>query len=217
MNIEIVNDRKEILALAGYGLYQSELEEKLSLFKDEDIRTRHHWNVKDLDIYLRKRISSAIVKNEFMAPEAPKRGRMAKPKTDKEVILELSVALNMEIMAVKFLYHEVKEQLQLSSTKSDDRNFVSAQLYAHLDDLDLRIADAETDRDKQKWYELKLKAIDQFSKIKNLEEKQSNNTAIVHGNVNNQSNTTIDKQIVITEQEAMLKLLKTINILPKGE
>jgi hypothetical protein len=212
--MEIINDRKEILALAGYGLYQSELEEKLHLYKSENHRS--HWKTKDLDTYIRKRISTAIVDNEFILNKNPKTKRKNKPKTDKEMIVLLAEELFLEILAVKHVYNEVKEDLHLGGTKDDDRNFITAQLYAHLDDLDLRIEEAVEEKDKQKWYELKMKTIDQFTKIKNLEDKPANNTAIVHGNVNTQNNTNVDKQIVISEQEAMLKILKGLNVL-KGQ
>lgn len=212
MDLEIVSNRKEILALAGLGLYKSELEEKLEIYRNQDLKLRSKWGVSDLDIYIRKRVSTAIVDNEFKQ-HVNKRGKVIRPRNDKEMICKLSEELGLEMMAIKHVYGEVKEQLQLGSSKNDDRNFISAQLYAHLDDLDLRIAEADNEKDAQKWYELKMKTIDQFAKIKNLEDKGSNNTAIVHGNVNTQNNTSVDKQVVITQDQAMMKLLQSMNIL----
>lgn len=205
--IELVRDRREILALAGMDLYQSELSEKLDLYKSINPRARSKWTEGDLDIHLRKRISVNICDNEFQ--KGPKvKGRKPKIKTDKEMISLLSEELNLEIMAVKYLYVQVKEALGLSESKDETRNFLSAQVYAHIDDLDLKIEMSETEKDQQKWYELKMKAIDQLAKIRNLEDKQSINNTTVHGNVNSQQN--VDKQIVVSEEQMMLKLMNKI-------
>lgn len=214
MNIEIVNNRQEILALAGLSLYQSELQEKLDKYIEGDKRLRSRWGVEDLDIHIRKRISTAIVDNEFKQSFNEK-GKKIRPRNDKEMITRLSEELGLEIMAVKHVYSEVKEQLQLSNDKEDDRGFITAQLYAHLDEIDLRIENAVDEKDAQEWYKIKMKAIDQFSKVRNLKEAPSNNTAIVHGNVNTQNNTTVDKQIVMSQDQAMLQLLQSMNILEK--
>ena len=55
-----------------------------------------------------------------------------------------------------------------------------------------------------------MKAMDQLAKIKNLEEKQSISSTTVHGNVNTKNETTIDKQVVVAEQQAMLGLLNKL-------
>lgn len=208
-DLEIVTDRKQILALAGQSLYESELEEKLPSYKSIDLKSRKHWSSKDLDIYIRKIVSTRIVNNEFKV-QSPGNKKPARVKNDKDMIVILAEELNMGIMSIKFIYNEIKGQLALTDSKDDVRNFLSAQIYAQIDELDLEIMSSETERDKQKWYELKMKAMDQLAKIKNLEEKQSNNTAIVHGNVNTQTNTTVDKQIVVTEQQAMLNLINKL-------
>lgn len=210
--LEIISDRKEILALAGLGLYQAELTEKLNLFKEANKKSRLHWSEKDLDIYLRRNISTKIVDNIYQRGPIV-RSRKPRIKTDKELIAILAEELNLEIMAVKHLYNEVKESLQIHESKDDTRDHLSAQIYAHLDDLDLKIESSETERDQQKWYEIKMKAIDQLAKMKNLEDKQSINSTTVHGNVNSQTN--VDKQVVLSEQQTMLKLLN--KILPTQE
>ncbi len=210
--IEIVRDRKEILALAGLGLYRAELEEKLALYKTGDSKLRRNWSVEDLDIHLRRRISTSIVDNIYQRGPVVK-NKKPRIKTDKDMILILSEDLNIELMAIKHLYNEVKESLKLSESKEDTRDHLSAQLYAHLDDLDLKIEASETERDQQKWYEIKMKAIDQMAKMKNLEEKQSVSNTTVHGNVNTQQN--IDKQVVLAEQQALLSLMN--KLLPQNK
>lgn len=201
--IEIITDRKDILALAGLDLYNSELSEKLTLFKGVDKTLRKRWTEKDLDVYLRKSIAVAISDNEFQKGPIV-RGRKPKIKTDKEMIASLSESLNLEVMAVKHLYNEVKAALHLDESKDETRNYLSAQYYSNIDEIDLEIMNAETAKDKQKWYEVKMKMMDQLAKVRNLEEKQTNNITTVHGNVNNQQN--IDKQMIIAQQKAMMDL-----------
>lgn len=209
--LEIVNDRKEILALAGLGLYQSELAEKLDMYIQIDPKFRKHWTNRDLDIYLRKRVSTKIVDNEFGVDKTnPKKTK--KVKTDKEMISLLSEELGLELMAIKHIFGEVKEQLQLGSTKADTKNFLIAQIYDQINQLDMEIEGSESERDKQKWYELKMKAMDQLAKIENLEEKAVQNNTVVHGNVNTKNSTVVDKQLVVSEQQAMLKLLGMMGI-----
>jgi len=209
--IELINDKKLILELAGLGLYQSELVEKLDIYKKIDPKLRKHWTDKDLDLYLRKRISAKIVDNEFGVDKgSPKKTK--KVKTDKEMIAILSEEFGLELMAIKHIYSEVKDILQLGSTKADTKNFVIAQIYHQINELDNHIEASETEKDKQKWYELKMKAIDQLARIENLEEKAVQNNTVVHGNVNSKSTTMVDKQVVISEQQAMLSILNQLGI-----
>jgi len=211
--IEIIENRKDILHLAGFDLYRSELTEKLPLYKGIDKVSRKNWTIHDLDTYLRKSISTKIIENEFQT--GPKiKNKKPKIKTDKEMITIISQEYNIELMAIKHLYNEIKNTLQLDNSKDEDRNMLIAQIQAHLDDIDLRIENSVTEKDQQKWYEIKMKAIDQFAKIRNLEDKTSNNITMVHGDVNSQQ--TVDKQIVLSEQQAMLNLVN--KLLPnKGE
>lgn len=207
--LEIINDKKDILALAGMDMYQSELNEKLDLFKKAVGRS--HWTTKDLDIYIKKRVSSYIIQNEFKVPEKGK--KPAKLKTDKQLIAEIAEAMNLEIMTVKHIYGEVKSQLDLNETKDDVRGFLTAQVYAQIDEIDIEIELSETEKDRQKWFELKMKAMDQLAKFKNLEDKHSINNTTVNGTLNNQNN--VDAKVVIAEQNTMIDLMN--KLLPQNK
>lgn len=207
--LEIVNGKKDILALAGMDLYESELTEKLELFKKAVGRS--HWTEKDLDVYIKKRVSSFIVNNEFKVPDRGKKA--ARIKTDKQMIVDIAESLNLEIMAVKHIYHVVKDQLQLNETKDDVRGFLTAQVYAQIDELDLEIEHSVNEKDRQKWYELKMKAMEQLSKFKNLEDKQNVNNTTVNGTLNNQNN--INAKVVVAEQQIMLDLMN--KMLPQNK
>lgn len=200
--IKVITDRSEILALVGLDLYQSELEEKLKLYKDTS-STRKNWTTQDLDRYIQKKVSTSIVKNEFntegvesqaLKKKTKEKSRILRKRTDKELIAQIAEEMSFEIMSIKHIYTQLKESMDLGNTKTEAKSFVAAQIYVTIDELDVKIYESESDRDAQGWYKLKLEAMDRLSKIENLEEKGQTNTNIVHGSVNTQNN--IDKQIV---------------------
>lgn len=206
--VKVVTDRSEILSLAGYDLYQSELQEKLDLYKGT-CQTRKKWTTIDLDNYIRRKISSSIVKNEFNTEGVQKKGtKVLRKRTDKELIGQLSIELNFEIMAIKHIFSEIKTSLDLGNTKSEAKAFVAAQIYATIDELDLKILESETERDAQGWYKLKLEAMDRLSKIENLEEKGQTNTNIIHGSVNTQNK--IEKQIVANNGVNIVEMMDVV-------
>ena len=142
------------------------------------------------------------------------RGEKAHPKNKEfnKDDIELFEELGLEIMAVKHIYGTIKQRIELGSTQDDVKDFVTAQIYDVIDNLDLQISNSLTEEDAQKWYKLKMEAMDRLVKLENIEKKSNNNTLVVQGNLNNQTNstTTVDKQIVVSEGQAMLNLLKKI-------
>lgn len=204
--ISIVTNRKEILHLVGLDLYNSELTEKLKYYNQQYPRIT---TTDELDTYLQKVVAKAIVDNEYQAPQ---KGKRARKKTEKELVCQLAEELQLEIMAVKHVYNTQRAKFEFNSSKEDTKDYISSQIYNIIDDLDISIAACPSHEDAQKYIDLKLKALEKLAKIEQLEAKPTNNTTIVQGNVTDKStNTTnVDKQVVVSEGQAMLGLLKKI-------
>jgi hypothetical protein len=182
--IEVITENKEVLKLTGLSLYQSELYEKLDVYKKVNAAIRKHWTENDLDVFVKKTISNRIVENEFGDVKAVG-GKKKRKLTDKEMILKIAQELNFEIIAIKHVYDYIKDNMSLYSNKQDAKDYLTSQIYDMIDMLDLEIANSETEKDRQQWYDRKLKAMSELKSIENLETKANNNTAIVHGNVIN--------------------------------
>jgi uncharacterized Zn finger protein len=144
-----------------------------------------------------------------------------RPRTDKELIAGLATELGLEIMAIRHVYRELKEQLQLNNTKEESKNYISAQIYQQIENIDLELDKSDDDlvmeggklsssEIRQKWYQAKLNFLAQLAKIENIETKSNVNNTTIQGSVNTKNETTIEKQVVMAENEAMVNLLNKI-------
>jgi hypothetical protein len=204
--LDIVTNKKEALFLVGHSLYESEIESKLDMFKGLDLNNRKAWTTDTLDIYLRKLISTRIVANEFRVSSVVG-GKATRKVSDKELISKLAHELNIQIMAIKHIYDEIKGQLQLESSKKDAKDFITAQIYAQLDEIDLAIMEAANDKARVEYHKIKMQLRDQLAKVENISEKNQVNNVTVGGNLNSQTVNNIDKQIVTSELADMSALI----------
>lgn len=204
--VEIVGDRKEALRYAGLDFYNDELEMKLPAFQSLGKGMRANWTTQDLDTYLRKLVSTRIVNNEFRVSDVVG-GKSQRKKSDKEIIATLAQETNMAIMAIRHIYNEIREQLMLDSSKKDAKDYITAQIYAQLDEVDLAIMEAASEKTKVEFHKLKVQLRDQLAKIENLAEKQNVNNLSVGGNLNQQTVNNIDKQIVTSEQDIVANFI----------
>jgi len=207
--IEIVSDRKEALLYVGLGLYESELEEKLDAFKSVGKGTRNNWTTAELDTYLRKLTSTRIVNNEFRVAETVG-GKQQKIKSDKDMIATLAQETNIAIMAIKYVYDDIKKQLHLDSSKKDAKDFITAQIYAQIDEIDLAIMEACNEKTKVEYHKIKMQLRDQLAKIENLAEKQQVNNLTVGGNLNQQTVNNVDKQLITSEKDTVANFIASL-------
>lgn len=131
--ITLVEDKGEIYKVAGEQFYLDNLDEKLANFKAQ-LKSRQHWATADLDLFLRKTISTRIVDNELTTK---------KKLTKKQIIKELSDQLDFPPMAVAHLYDEVYTQFSFNSSKDDAKDYVLTNIYNQIDAMDILIASAE--------------------------------------------------------------------------
>jgi hypothetical protein len=146
------------------------------------------------------------VNNEFRVAEAVG-GKSVKKKSDKDLIASIALEHNIAIMAIKYIYDEIKGQLMLDSSKKDAKDFITAQIYSQIDEIDLAIMEAETEKSKIEYHKIKMQLRDQLAKIENLAEKQQVNNLTVGGNLNQQTVNNVDKQIVTTEKDAVANFI----------
>jgi len=214
--IEIVTDKKQISSLVAKSLYDDSLEEALPIYKQQLPSHRKHWTARDLDVYIRKTVSTTIVDNEFRVKKEVVNGREVRKKTKREVVMDLATSLNLPPMAIQHVYNDLEQHMKFDSSKKNAKDFISVQIYNQIDELDLLIASAESSKEKADYIRVKKDYLDSLAKVENIQEKAQTNMLSVGGDIN--TSTTIDKQLNIskqTEDKAMIDLIN--RLLPSGK
>ena len=127
---EFVSSRKQVAKISSKKFYEDVLEEYLDVFKKSDI-SRRNWTLTELEVHLKKIVSTEIMKNEFHAGKAAK-------LTKKKLIANLERTTGIPTFAMLHVYDSIWEQLGMDD-KNESKNFILVQVYNDIDNLDTAI------------------------------------------------------------------------------
>ncbi len=207
-DIEVITKKEDIKRLTGLNLYKETLKEKLDVFKEIDKEVRANWTIEDLDKYIRNLVTEEIVTREFEAlTPISAQGGFKKRLGKKEIILNISKALNFPLMSIAHIYGEIEtEFFNGYSFQDNSKDFIVTNIYNQLTDIDILLnglnpEDKQYARTQAYLLAQKLKWMEFLAKMEKLTEKASANVLSIGGNMSVSTSTTVDKQINVSESD----------------